>query len=74
MAEFDGVPGGTGLPLEGGIIFEYPLWPLPTWSNVRMGVDDARTGERLLDVALPQGAGRACRRRSARCHRVTRAR
>jgi hypothetical protein len=54
VAEFEGVPGGTGLRLEGGIIFEYP-YGRPHLDTVRMGVDDARTGERLLDVALPQG-------------------
>ncbi len=54
VAEFEGVPGGTGLRLEGGIIFEY-AYGRPHLDTVHMGVDDAHTGERLLDVALPQG-------------------
>ncbi|MDY7228651.1 hypothetical protein [Hyalangium rubrum] len=54
VAEFDGVPGGTGLRLEGGITFEY-AFGRPHLSTVHMGVDDASTGERLLDVAVPQG-------------------
>ncbi len=54
VAEFDGVPGGTGLRLEGGIVSEY-AFGRPHLSTVFMGVDDARTGERLLDIAVPQG-------------------
>jgi hypothetical protein len=54
VAEFDGVPGGTGLRIEGGIIFEH-TFGAPHRSNIHMGVDDARTGERLLDVVVPQG-------------------
>lgn len=54
VAEFDGVPGGTGLRIEGGLTFESPFGS-PHLSNVHMGVDDARTGEPLLDVVVPQG-------------------
>jgi hypothetical protein len=54
VAEFDGVPGGTGLRIEGGIIFEH-TFVSPHRSNIHMGVDDVRTGERLLDVVVPQG-------------------
>lgn len=54
VAEFDGVPGGTGLRIEGGIIFEH-FFGAPHRSNIHMGVDDAHTGERLLDVVVPQG-------------------
>ncbi|WP_224365365.1 hypothetical protein [Hyalangium versicolor] len=54
VAEFDNVPGGTGLRIEGGIIFEYP-YGRPHLSTIHMGVDDARSGERLLDVVVPQG-------------------
>jgi hypothetical protein len=54
VAEFDNVPGGTGLRLEGGIVFEY-TFGRPHLSNIHMGVDDARSGEHLLDVVVPQG-------------------
>jgi len=54
VAEFDGVPGGTGLRIEGGITFE-STFGRSHLSNIRMGVDDARTGEQLLDVVVPQG-------------------
>jgi hypothetical protein len=54
VAEFDGVPGGTGLRIEGGITFEHSFGA-PHRSNIHMGVDDVRTGERLLDVVVPQG-------------------
>lgn len=55
VAEFDGVPGGTGLRLEGGIIFEFAHPKDPRLSPTRLGVDDARTGESLLEVVLPPG-------------------
>ncbi|WP_224244372.1 hypothetical protein [Hyalangium gracile] len=54
VAEFDNVPGGTGLRLEGGLIFEY-TFGRPRASNIHMGVDDARSGERLVDVVVRQG-------------------
>jgi hypothetical protein len=54
VAEFDNVPAGTGLRLEGGITFEY-TYSRPHLSNIHMGVDDARTGQSLLDVVVPQG-------------------
>jgi hypothetical protein len=54
VAEFDGVPGGTALRLEGGLIFE-SAFGRPHLSTAHVGVDDARTGERLLDLAVPQG-------------------
>jgi hypothetical protein len=54
VAEFDGVPGGTALRLEGGLIFE-AAFGRPHLSTVNLGVDDARSGERLLEMAVPQG-------------------
>jgi hypothetical protein len=54
VAEFDGVPSGMGLRLEGGITFEN-AFNRPHLSNISMGVDDAKSGERLLDVVVPQG-------------------
>jgi hypothetical protein len=54
VAEFDGVPAGTTLRLEGGIIFEH-AWPrAPHLRTAYMGVDDA-SGERLMEVAIPPG-------------------
>jgi hypothetical protein len=55
VAEFDGVPGGTELRLEGGIIFEHAFPRAPHLSTTRMGVEDAASGERLLEVAQPPG-------------------
>lgn len=54
VAEFDNVPAGTGLRIEGGITFEY-TYGRPHLSDIHMGVDDARTGRPLLDVVVPQG-------------------
>jgi hypothetical protein len=54
VAEFDGVPSGTGLRLEAGITFEHTFGN-PQLSNIHTGVDDARSGERLLDMVVPQG-------------------
>ncbi|SET25210.1 hypothetical protein [Stigmatella erecta] len=55
VAEFDGVPGGTGLRLEGGLIAEAAVRKSPALSPTLMGVDDAQTHERLLEIALPPG-------------------
>jgi hypothetical protein len=55
VAEFDGVPGGTALRLEGGIIFEHAWVRDPGLRPALMGVDDAASGERLLEVVLPPG-------------------
>ncbi len=54
VAEFDGVPGGTGLRLEGGIIWEQAWQKHPRYSPANLGVEDV-SGERLLEVALPPG-------------------
>lgn len=55
VAEFDGVPAGLGLRLEGGIIFEFAHPKDPRLSTTHLGVDDAASGERLLDVPIPPG-------------------
>jgi hypothetical protein len=55
VAEFDGVPGGTALRLEGGIIFEHAWQRGPHLSTANLGVDDAATGQRLLELPLPPG-------------------
>ncbi|ADO74036.1 conserved uncharacterized protein [Stigmatella aurantiaca DW4/3-1] len=55
VAEFDGVPGGTGLRLEGGILTEFAVRKSPSLSTTLMGVDDAQSRERLLEIALPPG-------------------
>ena len=55
VAEFDGVPGGTELRLEGGIIFEYAHSRAPHLSITHLGVEDARQDEPLLSLALPPG-------------------
>jgi len=54
VVELDGVPSGMGLRLEGGITFEN-TFNRSHLSNIHMGVDDAKSGERLLDVVVPQG-------------------
>lgn len=53
VAEFPQVPAGTALRLEGGIVFEYAH--RRDLGQARLGVDDAGTGERLLEVVLPPG-------------------
>jgi hypothetical protein len=55
VAEFDGVPGGTALRLEGGIIFEHAVQREPHLTPALLGVDDAASGQRLLELALPPG-------------------
>ncbi|HZH75479.1 MAG TPA: hypothetical protein VEY88_05570 [Archangium sp.] len=55
VAEFDGVPGGTELRLEGGIIFEYAFRHEPQLSTTHYGVEDAATGEALLNISHPAG-------------------
>ncbi|MDC0709602.1 hypothetical protein POL68_14115 [Stigmatella sp. ncwal1] len=55
VAEFDGVPGGTGLRLEGGILTEFAVRKSPSLTPTLMGVDDAQSRERLLEIALPPG-------------------
>lgn len=55
VAEFDGVPGGTELRLEGGIIFEHAFPKAPQLRTVHMGVEDAVNHERLLEVSQPPG-------------------
>jgi len=55
VAEFDGVPAGTALRLEGGIIWEQAWRRDARYTTTRLGVDDAASGERLLDVPLPPG-------------------
>ncbi len=55
VAEFDGVPGGTALRLEGGIIFEHAWQYGPHLSTANLGVDDGASGQRLLELALPPG-------------------
>jgi hypothetical protein len=54
VAEFDNVPSGTSLHIEGGIIFEY-TFGRPRASDIHMGVEDARSGEKLLDTVVKQG-------------------
>lgn len=54
VAEFDGVPGGTALRLEGGIIWELAWQKDARLSTTHLGVDDA-SGERLLSISLPPG-------------------
>jgi hypothetical protein len=54
VAEFDNVPAGTSLRIEGGIIFEY-TFGRPLLSDIHMGVEDARSGEKLLDTVVKQG-------------------
>jgi hypothetical protein len=54
VAEFDNVPAGTGLRLEGGIIFEH-AFARNHLSNIHLGVDDAHSGQPLVDLVVPQG-------------------
>ncbi|WP_141618019.1 hypothetical protein [Myxococcus sp. AB036A] len=55
VAELDGVPGGLGLRLEGGIIFEHAFPKDSRFSTTHLGVDDAASGARLLSLAIPPG-------------------
>ncbi|MBJ6759215.1 hypothetical protein JGU66_00480 [Myxococcaceae bacterium JPH2] len=55
VAEFDDVPGGLGLRLEGGIIFEFAHSKDPRLSTAYLGVDDAASHARLLEVPIPPG-------------------
>ncbi|NTX00755.1 hypothetical protein [Myxococcus sp. CA040A] len=55
VAELDGVPGDVGLRLEGGIIFEYAFPRDARLTTAMLGVDDAASGARLLEVAIPPG-------------------
>ncbi|MBU8899245.1 hypothetical protein KRR26_26875 [Corallococcus sp. M34] len=55
VAEFDDVPGGLGLRLEGGIIFEFAHSKDPRLSTAHLGVDDAASNARLLEVPVPPG-------------------
>ena len=55
VAEFDGVPAGTELRLEGGIIFEHAAARAPRLSVTHLGVDDARSQEPLMSISVPPG-------------------
>lgn len=55
VAEFDGIPGGLGLRLEGGIIWEHAHPRDARLTTTYLGVDDARGGARLVEVAVPPG-------------------
>ncbi|AGC47486.1 hypothetical protein MYSTI_06213 [Myxococcus stipitatus DSM 14675] len=55
VAEFDGVPGGVGLRLEGGIIFEYAFPRDAQLTTAFLGVEDAASGAPLVEVAIPPG-------------------
>ncbi len=55
VAEWDGVPGGVGLRLEGGIIWEHAHPRDARLTTTYLGVDDAGSGARLLEVAVPPG-------------------
>ena len=55
VAEFDGVPGGTELRLEGGIIFEHAFKHDPGLSVTHLGVEDATHHEPLMEISLPPG-------------------
>ena len=55
VAEFEGVPGGTELRLEGGIIFEHAVAHSPGLSVTHFGVEDAARHESLLEISLPPG-------------------
>lgn len=55
VAEFDGVPGGSELRLEGGIIFEHAYKHDAGLSVTHFGVEDATSHESLLEIAQPPG-------------------
>jgi len=52
---FADVPAGTTLRLEAGIIFEYAFSRAPGLATVQLAVEDARSGEGLMTLALPPG-------------------
>ncbi|AKQ64382.1 hypothetical protein A176_001294 [Myxococcus hansupus] len=55
VAELDGVPGGLGLRLEGGIIFEHAFPKDARLSTTHLGVEDVTAGTGLLSLAIPPG-------------------
>ncbi|MCP3103338.1 hypothetical protein LZ198_31095 [Myxococcus sp. K15C18031901] len=55
VTELDGVPGGVDLRLEGGIIFEFAHMKEARLTTAYLGVDDAATGDNLLEVAIAPG-------------------
>jgi hypothetical protein len=55
VAELDGVPWGTELRLEGGIIFEHAVRREPHLSTTHFGVEDAASRESLLQISQPPG-------------------
>jgi hypothetical protein len=55
VAEFAGVPAGTELRLEGGIIFEHAVRREPRLSTTHFGVEDAASRETLLLISQPPG-------------------
>ncbi|WP_257460693.1 hypothetical protein [Archangium lipolyticum] len=55
VAEFDGVPGGTELRLEGGIVFEYAVQRAPHLRTTHYGVEDVASRESLVQIAQPPG-------------------
>ena len=48
-------PGGDQLVLEGGIIWEYAHRKDPGVTALRVGVEDAATGEVVADLVVPPG-------------------
>ena len=74
VAEFDGVPAGTELRLEGGLIFEYASQREPRLSTTYYGVEDAATREPLLDDRPAAGPGGCAEGSRARCRRASPAR
>jgi hypothetical protein len=55
VAEFPDVPAGDKLSLEGGVIWEHASSHGPNVTTLHFGVDDAVTGQTVLDLAVPPG-------------------
>ncbi len=55
VAEFGQLPQGSRLALEGGIIWEHASRHDAAMTAAHLGVDDAATGRRLLELTVPPG-------------------
>lgn len=55
VAELPAVPAGERLSLEGGLVWDRGYHRGPQYTVTRLGVDDAATGERLLELPIPAG-------------------
>lgn len=55
VAELPDVPAGAYLSLEGGLVWDRGYFHGGGYTATNLGVDDAKSGERLLDLSIPPG-------------------